>query len=174
MAGYELWAPWTPLDESFQWIRQTRTRPSRRPLRSSRFFLHTPTDLEVDLCFQEVALVEDRPDVGFSQKPHSYPSEVRATVSPNDIFKPQPVKLCGLDSVFGRIITVQAPRWTGTFRVSDRSAFSKVIARDHVWPTGLKEPQIQMMMSICKQLLRSILLIYANYKTCTFALKHSR
>nr|KAF6335141.1 FANCD2 opposite strand [Pipistrellus kuhlii] len=62
MAGYQLWSPWTPLDESFQWLRHTTPTPSsKHPFRASPCFPHTPSDLEVQLCFQEVTLVLDSP-----------------------------------------------------------------------------------------------------------------
>ncbi|OBS71455.1 hypothetical protein A6R68_00032 [Neotoma lepida] len=80
------------------------------------------------------------------------------------IRKPQPIRLIGVDAVFGDIITVQPPKWTGSFRVSDTSAFSKVISREQQWPIGLKEPQIEMTMAMCKQMLRSILLLFAVNK----------
>ncbi|XP_027719831.1 FANCD2 opposite strand protein [Vombatus ursinus] len=178
MAGYQLWSPWTPLDESFQWLRHTTPTPSsKHPFRASHCFPHTPSDLEVQLCFQEVTLVLDNPflEPGVSPKLPCHTSELRTMNSKKSLVrKPQPVRLSGVDSVFGRVITAQPPKWTGTFRVSDKSAFCKIISREHQWPTGLKEPQIQMTVTMCKQMLRSILLLYATYKKCTFALQHSK
>ncbi|KFO38348.1 FANCD2 opposite strand protein isoform X3 [Fukomys damarensis] len=178
MAGYQLWSPWTALDESFQWLRHSTPNPSsKHPFRASPCFLHTPSDLEVQLCFQEVTLVLDGPflDSRASPKLPFHTSELRTSVHKGGLVrKPQPIRLSGVDSVFGRVITAQPPKWTGTFRVSEKSAFCKVISREHQWPTGLKEPQIQMTMTMCKQMLRSILLLYATYKKCTFALQHSR
>ncbi|XP_026356155.2 FANCD2 opposite strand protein [Ursus arctos] len=178
MAGYQLWSPWTPMDESFQWLRHTTPTPSsKHPFRASPCFPHTPSDLEVQLCFQEVTLVLDSPflETGVSPKLPCHTSEPR-TMNNNKglVRKPQPVRLSGVDSVFGRVITAQPPKWTGTFRVSDKSAFCKIISRENQWPTGLKEPQIQMTVTMCKQMLRSILLLYATYKKCTFALQHSK
>uniref|UniRef100_A0A8C4FHT1 FANCD2 opposite strand n=1 Tax=Catagonus wagneri TaxID=51154 RepID=A0A8C4FHT1_9CETA len=178
MAGYQLWSPWTPLDESFQWLRHTTPTPSsKHPFRASPGFPHTPSDLEVQLCFQEVTLVLDSPllEPGVSPKLPCHSSELRTMNNKKALVrKPQPVRLSGVDSVFGRVITAQPPKWTGTFRVSDKSAFCKIISQEHQWPTGLKEPQIQMTVTMCKQMLRSILLLYATYKKCTFALQHSR
>ncbi|XP_008534293.1 FANCD2 opposite strand protein isoform X2 [Equus quagga] len=178
MAGYQLWSPWTPLDESFQWLRHTTPTPSsKHPFRASPCFSHTPSDLEVQLCFQEVTLVRDSPflEAGVSPKLPCHTSELRTMNNKKGLVrKPQPVRLSGVDSVFGRVITAQPPKWTGTFRVSDKSAFCKIISREHQWPTGLKEPQIQMTVTMCKQMLRSILLLYATYKKCTFALQHSK
>ncbi|XP_022353858.1 FANCD2 opposite strand protein isoform X1 [Enhydra lutris kenyoni] len=178
MAGYQLWSPWTPLDESFQWLRHTTPTPSsKHPFRASPCFPHTPSDLEVQLCFQEVTLVLDSPflEPGVSPKLPCHTSELRTMNNKKGLVrKPQPVRLSGVDSVFGRVITAQPPKWTGTFRVSDKSAFCKIISRENQWPTGLKEPQIQMTVTMCKQMLRSILLLYATYKKCTFALQHSK
>ncbi|XP_027629038.1 FANCD2 opposite strand protein isoform X1 [Tupaia chinensis] len=178
MAGYQLWSPWTPLDESFQWLRHTTPTPSsKHPFRASPCFPHTPSDLEVQLCFQEVTLVLDSPllETGVSPKLPCHTSALRTVNNKKGLVrKPQPIRLSGVDSVFGRVITAQPPKWTGTFRVSDKSAFCKIISREHQWPTGLKEPQIQMTVTMCKQMLRSILLLYATYKKCTFALQHSK
>ncbi|XP_057411403.1 FANCD2 opposite strand protein isoform X1 [Balaenoptera acutorostrata] len=178
MAGYQLWSPWTPLDESFQWLRHTTPTPSsKHPFRACPCFPHTPSDLEVQLCSQEVTLVLDSPflEPGVSPKLPCHTSELRTMNNKKGLVrKPQPVCLNGVDSVFGRVITAQPPKWTGTFRVSDKSAFCKIISREHQWPTGLKEPQIQMTVTMCKQMLRSILLLYATYKKCTFALQHSK
>ncbi|XP_069062062.1 FANCD2 opposite strand protein [Pleurodeles waltl] len=178
MAGYQLWSPWTPLDECFQWLRRTAPKPlsTKHPFKASPSFLHTPSDLEVQLCFQELSIVLDTsiPDPGINLRQPYYTSEPRVFKNKKDIIKPHPVRLNGVDSVFGRIITVQAPKWTGTFRVSERSAFSKIISPEHKWPTGLKEPQIQVTIAMCKQMLRSILLLYATFKKCTFVLQHSK
>ncbi|KAG6940457.1 FANCD2 opposite strand, partial [Chelydra serpentina] len=119
--GYQLWAPWSPLDESLQWLRGATPRP--------------------------------------------------CTKHP---FRPQAVRLSGLDSVFGRLVTAQPPRWTGSFRVSERSAFCQVISPRQRWPRGLREPQVRMAVAMCRQMLRAILLLYAAYKKCAFALQHSR
>ncbi|XP_023562374.1 FANCD2 opposite strand protein isoform X2 [Octodon degus] len=178
MAGYQLWSPWTPLDESFQWLRHTTPTPSsKHPFRASPCFPHTPSDLEVQLCFQEVTLVLDSPflENGVSPKLPYHMSELGSMIHKKGLVrKPQPIRLSGVDSVFGRVITAQPPKWTGTFRVSEKSAFRKIISKEQQWPTGLKEPQIQMTVTMCKQMLRSILLLYATYKKCTFALQHSR
>ncbi|XP_004443654.2 PREDICTED: FANCD2 opposite strand protein-like [Ceratotherium simum simum] len=176
MAGYQLWSPWSPLDESLQWLRHTTPTPSsKHPFRASLCFSHTPY-LEVQPCFQEVPPVLDSPcrEAGVSPKLPCHTSELQTMNKKGLLRKPQPVRLSGVDSVFGRIITAQPPRWTGTFRVSEKSAFCKIISQEQKWPTGFKEPQIQMLMTMCKQMLRSMLLLYATYKKCTFALYHSK
>ncbi|MEE6502818.1 hypothetical protein FKM82_004645 [Ascaphus truei] len=173
MAGYHLWSPWTPLDESFQWIRRTTPKPStKHPFRA----VHTSSDLEVQLCFQELSLVQENTTIGpaMNPRPTYHGIGPRSIRYKRDFVRPQPVQLRGLDAVFGSIITVQPPKWSGSFRVSDKSAFSKIISHEHRWPSGLKEPQIEMAVNMCKQLLRSILLLYATYKKCSFALQHSK
>ncbi|KAI5937155.1 FANCD2 opposite strand protein [Manis javanica] len=108
MAVYQLWSPRTPLDESFQWLRHTTPKPSsKHPFRASPCFPHTPSDLEVQLCFQEVTLVLDTPflEPGVSPKLPCHTSELRTMNKKGLVRKPQPVRLSGLDSVFGRVIT---------------------------------------------------------------------
>ncbi|XP_031232669.1 FANCD2 opposite strand protein-like [Mastomys coucha] len=181
MAGYQLWSPWTPLDENLQWLRHTKpTFSTKHPFRVSPCFQHTPSDIEVKQCFHEVAVVFENPKMEAvkGSEIHGRQPEpqkgIAAAKKRRMIKKPQPIRLIGLDSVFGSVITVQPPKWTGTFRVSDTSAFSKIISKKQQWPSGLKEPQIEMTVAMCKQMLRSILLLYAIYKKCTFALQHSQ
>ncbi|XP_021044519.1 FANCD2 opposite strand protein-like [Mus pahari] len=180
MAGYQLWSPWNPLDESLQWLRHTTpTFPTIHPFRLSPCFLRSSTDPEVQQCFHEVAVVLEAPRmeaVRGSELSGHLPEPYKGTTAKNKqmLKKPQPIRLIGLDSVFGSVITVQPPKWTGTFRVSESSAFSKIVSKEQQWPTGLKEPQIEMTLAMCKQMLRSILLLYAIYKKCTFALQHSQ
>ncbi|XP_028617441.1 FANCD2 opposite strand protein-like [Grammomys surdaster] len=177
MAGYQLWSPWTPLDENLQWLRHTTpTFASKHPFRISPFFPKSPSDLQVHQCFNEVAIVVESPRVEAvkSSQSSGHPPGPQKGVIARKIRKPQPIRLVGLDSVFGRVITIQPPKWTGIFRVSENSAFSKIVSKDQQWPTGLKEPQIEMTMAMCKQMLRSILLLYAIYKKCTFTLQHSQ
>lgn len=177
MSVYQLFSPWTPLDENLRWLRHTTpTLSSKHPFRDSHFLPQSPSDLEVQRCFQQVAIVLDSPPVASAGSPGTpgHVSEDETTDKKKvRVKKPEPVRLIGVDAVFGRSITVQPPKWTGTFRVSDTSAFSKVVSKEQKWPTGLKEPQIEMTMAMCKQMLRSILLLYAIYKKCTFALQHS-
>ncbi|KAL1766069.1 hypothetical protein HispidOSU_001798 [Sigmodon hispidus] len=178
MAAYQLWSPWTPLDENLQWLRRTTpTISSKHPFRISPCFSTSPSDFEVQRCFHEVAIVIESPLVENGELPESPDQQLEQEVVNNKkglVRKPQPVRLIGVDSVFGTVITVQPPKWTGTFRVSDTSAFCKIISREQQWPAGLKDPQIEMTMAMCKQMLRSILLLYAIYKKCSFVLQHSQ
>ncbi|XP_021486051.1 FANCD2 opposite strand protein-like [Meriones unguiculatus] len=179
MASYRLWSPWTTLDENLRWLRRSKpTFSSIHPFRVSPCFPRSPSDFEVQRCFQEVSVFFDTPVVEsvLSSELPSHPPEqwIRPADKRVMIRKPQPIRLIGLDAVFGSDVTIQPPKWTGTFRVSDTSAFSKIISKEQRWPTGLKEPQIEMTMSMCKEMLRSILLLYAIYKKCTFALQHSQ
>lgn len=171
--GYQLWAPWSPLDESLQWLRGTIPRPgASKPLfRGGR----SPgaVDLEVQLCFQGLSLVlEPRAKMGAGQQqPPGAAGETRGRSG--SVRKPQAVRLTGIDSVFGHPVTVQPPRWSGSLRVSKHSAFHQVISTRQRWPQGLQEPQVRMAMAICRQMLRAMLLLYAAYKRCAFALQHS-
>ncbi|XP_048366269.1 FANCD2 opposite strand protein [Sphaerodactylus townsendi] len=174
-SGYQLWAPWSPLDESLQWLRGAVPRPSgtKHPFRGGQNPA-TATDLEVQLCFQGVSLVQEpngKTGAGQPQPPGAA-GEMRG--NGGTVHKPQAVRLTGLDSVFGHFVTAQPPHWTGSLRVSERSAFCQVISPQQRWPRGLREPQVRMAMAMCRQMLRAILLLYAAYKKCAFALQHSR
>ncbi|NXI72251.1 FACOS protein, partial [Anseranas semipalmata] len=87
--------------------------------------------------------------------------------------RPQAVRLRGLDAVFGRLVTAQPPRWSGSLRVSERSAFCRVVAPRQRRPVGLREAEARLAAAMCRQMLRAILLLYAAYKKCAFALRHS-
>ncbi|XP_038596221.1 FANCD2 opposite strand protein [Tachyglossus aculeatus] len=183
--GYQLWSAWTPLDESFQWIRHPITRPSRDPSTSFVSFSETPTDKEVQHYLRRITVARDgilwdrNESSNFSPTSQS-PKLPRITEhctaddTKNSLMKPQPVRLNGVDSVFGRVITAQPPKWTGVVRFSEKSAFCKIINPGQEWPTGLKESQSKMVLSMCKQMLRASLLLHSTYKKCTFILQHSR
>ncbi|XP_044307982.1 FANCD2 opposite strand protein-like [Varanus komodoensis] len=173
--GYQLWAPWSPLDESLQWLRGAVPRPSstKHPFRAGQRPA-TATDLEVQLCFQGLSLVLD-PGVKTVTRQPQVPGVSRETRGCGGaVHKPQAIRLTGLDSVFGHLVTAQPPHWTGTLRVSERSAFCQVISPQGCRPNGLREPQVRTAMAMCRQMLRAILMLYAAYKKCAFALQHSR
>ncbi|XP_026530608.1 FANCD2 opposite strand protein [Notechis scutatus] len=173
--GYQLWAPWSPLDESLQWLRGAVPRPSstKHPFRGGQSPA-TATDLEVQLCFQGLSLVlESSAKTGMKQ-PLASQLAGESRACNRAVHKPQAVRLIGLDSVFGHLVTAQPPHWTGSLRVSERSAFCQVISPQQRRPHGLHEPQVHMAMAMCRQMLRAILLLYAAYKKCAFALQHSR
>ncbi|XP_025908091.1 FANCD2 opposite strand protein [Nothoprocta perdicaria] len=88
--------------------------------------------------------------------------------------RPQAVRVRGLDAVFGRLVTAQPPRWTGALRVSERSAFCRVVGARQRRPCALRAPQARAAAAMCRQMLRAILLLYAAYKKCAFALQHAR
>ncbi|XP_062972189.1 FANCD2 opposite strand protein-like [Elgaria multicarinata webbii] len=174
-SGYQLWAPWSPLDESLQWLRRAVPRPSstKHPFRG-RQSPASATDLEVQLCFQGLSLVLD-PSAKAVARQLQAPGVAKETRECGGaVHKPQAVRLTGLDSVFGHLVTAQPPHWTGSLRVSERSAFCQVISPQQRRPNGLREPQVHLAMAMCRQMLRAILLLYAAYKKCAFALQHSR
>ncbi|XP_063149276.1 FANCD2 opposite strand protein-like [Candoia aspera] len=171
--GYQLWAPWSPLDESLQWLRGTIHRPgASKPIFQG---VQSPAaaDLEVQLCFQGLSLVlEPTAKMGTGQsQPPGAAGETRGHTG--TVRKPQAVHLTGIDLVFGHLVTVQPPRWTGSLRVSEHSVFCQVISTHQRWPRGLQEPQVRMAMAICWQILHAMLLLYTAYKKCTFTLQHS-
>ncbi|KAG9461225.1 FANCD2 opposite strand protein [Eleutherodactylus coqui] len=114
MGSYQLWFPWMELDEDLQWLRGTTARPrGRHPL----------------------------PAQGACVYIHKFrPSWRCAADSKNEykgIIAPQPVRLLGLDQVFGRFITVQPPMGSSSLHISDHSAFSRVISQVQP-PSGSK------------------------------------
>ncbi|KAE8611749.1 hypothetical protein XENTR_v10012580 [Xenopus tropicalis] len=173
MATYQLWSPWSPLDDNLQWLRQaTPQKFSKHPFRGEWSSVYT-ADVEMQACFHEIHINQDK----VIKAGHS-PNFARHVMHPKNIqskiLKPQPVRLIGLDIVLGRMVTSQPPKRTGSFRVSEKSAFSRVIIPKNTWPEGLKEEQTEIAIDICKKLLRSILLLYAIYKKCSFVLQHSK
>nr|XP_060616769.1 FANCD2 opposite strand protein-like [Anolis sagrei ordinatus] len=174
--GYQLWAPRSPLDESLRWLRGPApratysTRPPFPRGRSPESAV-TATDLEVQLCFQGLSLVLEPGVKGATGPTFGAAGEARGQVA--RVQRPQAVRLRGLDTVFGRRVTVRAPRWTGSLRASEPSAFRPVVSSRQRWPRGLREPQAHMATSLCRQMLRAILLLYAAYKKCAWALQHS-
>ncbi|NP_001088778.1 uncharacterized protein LOC496042 [Xenopus laevis] len=173
MAAYQLWSPWTPLDDHLQWLRQaTPQKFSKHPFRGVWSSLYT-TDVEKQACFHEIHINQDKV-IKPGQSPHLARHLMHLKHVQSKVLKPQPVRLIGLDIVFGRMITIQPPKWTGSFRVSEKSAFSRVVIPKSEWPEGLKEAQTEMAIDTCKKLLRAILLLYATYKKCSFILQHSK
>ncbi|KAM4722825.1 FANCD2 opposite strand protein [Rhinophrynus dorsalis] len=170
MAEYHLWISWSPLDENLQWLRQVTPKPyTKHPFRITQ---RSPYKTSVDLhwCFQTIPqiidqiLYEDYEDTNIENPWNNKDS----------IVIPQPVKITALDVVFGKTITIQPPKWSGSFHISKNSSFSRVISHKFLWPSGLKEQEIKMTVKMCKQLLRSILLLYATYKKCSFVLQQSK
>ncbi|KAM9231018.1 FANCD2 opposite strand protein [Leptosomus discolor] len=87
------------------------------------------------------------------------------------VSRPEAVRLRGLDVVFGRPLTAQPPRWSGSLRVSERSAFRRVVGPRQ--PGGLRQAQAPVAAAMYLQVLRAILLLYATNKKCAFALQPS-
>uniref|UniRef100_A0A8C4K778 FANCD2 opposite strand n=2 Tax=Dromaius novaehollandiae TaxID=8790 RepID=A0A8C4K778_DRONO len=146
--GYQLWAPRSPLDESLRWLRGGAAQPATA-----------------------------HPFRGGGPGPQATAAGGAAGLRGRGagLRRPQAVRLCGLDAVFGRLVTAQPPRWTGALRVSERSAFCRVVSPRQRRPCGLRAPQARAAAAaMCRQMLRAILLLYAAYKKCAFALQHSR
>ncbi|NXG66581.1 FACOS protein, partial [Hemiprocne comata] len=87
--------------------------------------------------------------------------------------RPRAVRLRGVDAVFGRLLTVQPPRRSGSLRVSEYSAFCRVVRPRQRRPGGRRERQARLAATICRQLLRVVELLYVSYKQYAFALQHS-
>ncbi|XP_001066519.1 FANCD2 opposite strand protein-like [Rattus norvegicus] len=180
MAENQLSSLGKPLDENLQGMfHTTPTFSSNHPLRVSPDFPQSPSDLEVQQCFYEVAVISESPIMNTaksSELPDHTPESQKGTVAKNKptIRKPQPIRLIGVDSVFGTGITVQPPKCTETFKVSETSAFSKIVSKQKQRSTGVRESQIEMTVAMCKHMLRFVFLLYVLYKMCIFALQHSQ
>ncbi|XP_062423887.1 FANCD2 opposite strand protein [Rhea pennata] len=145
--GYQLWAPRSPLDESLRWLRGGAARPATaHPFRGGG-------------PGAQAAAAAAGPGL------RGRGAALR---------RPQALRLRGLDAVFGRLVTAQPPRWTGALRVSERSAFCRVVSPRQRRPCALRAPQARAAAAMCRQMLRAILLLYAAYKKCAFVLQHSR
>ncbi|XP_035172861.1 FANCD2 opposite strand protein [Oxyura jamaicensis] len=145
--GYQLWAPRSPLDEALLWLRGAPP-PA----------LHAAT-------------VSAHPFRGGCLPPVAA-GGLRGRGAA--LRRPQAVRLRGLDAVFGRPVTAQPPRWSGSLRVSERSAFCRVVTPRQPGPGGLREAEARLAAAMCRRMLRAILLLYTAYKMCAFALQHSR
>ncbi|KAG8436382.1 hypothetical protein GDO86_007472 [Hymenochirus boettgeri] len=126
MATYHLWSPWTPLDEYLQWLRQATPKKFSKHHFRCIWSSHYLIDWENETCSQEIWGYQGsktaKPKLQLCNM--IYLDIVRSN---KNILRPQPILLIGLDFVFGRIIHIQPPKWTGSFRVSALSAFSRVI-----------------------------------------------
>ncbi|KAI6075302.1 FANCD2 opposite strand protein [Aix galericulata] len=149
-AGYQLWAPHSPLEEALRWLRGA---PPPAP----------PPDA-----------ISAHPFRGAGLLPGAAAAAGGLWGRGAALRRPQAVRLSGLDAVFGRPVTAQPPRWRGSLRVSEHSAFCRVVAPRQPGPCGLREAEAQLAAAMCRRMLRAILLLYAAYKKCAFALQHSR
>ncbi|XP_068526512.1 FANCD2 opposite strand protein [Anas acuta] len=149
--GYQLWAPHSPLEEALRWLRGTPP-PAPPP-----------------------AAISAHPFRGGGLPPGGAVAAAGGLWGRGAALRrPQAVRLRGLDAVFGRPVTAQPPRWRGSLRVSERSAFCRVVAPRQPGPCGLREAEARLAAAMCRRMLRAILLLYAAYKKCAFALQHSR
>ncbi|XP_021244490.1 FANCD2 opposite strand protein [Numida meleagris] len=142
--GYQLWGP-SPLDEALRWLRGTPPPPPP-PASSAHFFRWASLQASVG---------------GWQGRGGALP-------------RPQAVRLQGVDAVFERLVTAQPPRRRGTLRVSERSAFCRVVAPGRWRAAGLREAEARVAAAMCQQMMRAILLLYAAFKKCAFVLQHAR
>ncbi|XP_015710507.1 FANCD2 opposite strand protein [Coturnix japonica] len=141
---YQLWAP-SPLDESLSWLRGTPPPPP--PAVSAHPFRWAG--------LQAAAAAGERRGGGAA------------------LLRPQAVRLQSLDAVFERLVTAQPPRRIGALRVSESSAFCRVVDSRRWRAYGLREAEARVATTMCQQMMRAILLLYAAYKKCAFALQHT-
>ncbi|KAM5148032.1 FANCD2 opposite strand protein [Mantella aurantiaca] len=166
MALYQLWSPWTPLDESLQWLRRATPQP-----KVYRGLMTASNAAE----FKLTRLLGRRlPGRQQTFNLAAYIRNRKMAWPASDVLVPRPICLCGLDTVFDRLITVQPPKWSGAFHVSGKSAFSKVMSRMYLDPLEQISVDMQLAIKICRQLLYAILLLYTTYKKCVFTLEHGK
>ncbi|XP_075040028.1 FANCD2 opposite strand protein [Mixophyes fleayi] len=168
MATYQLWSPWTPLDESLQWIR--RATPKLCSKHPHEAIHGSPYSSSMGVQALSLILGNRSSERG----PDSNERTAQEIQEIQEIITPKPIFLLGLDLVFCTTITVQPPKWSGSFRLSQKSAFSRVISKQYLLPSGLKQPEVKLVGHMCKQLLHSILLLYITYKKCRLVLQHSQ
>ncbi|XP_048403954.1 FANCD2 opposite strand protein-like [Stegostoma tigrinum] len=175
MTTYQVWHPWTPFEDHFQWVRYGRKSLQKRD-GTEIIQMSSPSDQEVALYLQNDVATDDwnlldlLGDTGklTSEMCHTSEDEYdNATI----IHKPHPVKLSSVDSVFGRAITSRAPKLAGGFRASESSAFTE-ISIDSPIPTLTARYKINFIMMFYRQLLRLVTLIYTAYQKCFYLLQH--
>ncbi|XP_051873534.1 FANCD2 opposite strand protein-like [Pristis pectinata] len=176
MAAYQLWDLWSPCDESFQLVGYN-ARSSRKPDGAETIQVASPSDQEVALYLQDNVMTNDWNLLGLLAETgnispemlcYTFQTEQDATAI---VYKPQPVKLSSVDSVFGSVITTGAPKLAGGFQASERSAFTEINV-DSPTPTLTAQYKINVIVMIYRQLLRVVTLIYTAYQKCFHALQH--
>ncbi|XP_067854550.1 FANCD2 opposite strand protein-like [Heptranchias perlo] len=178
MTAYQLWDPWTPFEESFQWVGYSTS--SLRELDGAETVqMPSPSDQEVALYLQDDVVTDDwnlldlLVETGkVTPETWCYTSETEHNTT-TVVYKPQPVKLSSVDSVFGRAITTGAPKLAGGFQASEGSAFTEIISVGSPTPILAGRFKINLIVMIYKQLLRIVTLIYTAYQKCFYVLQHS-
>ncbi|XP_068107648.1 FANCD2 opposite strand protein [Hyperolius riggenbachi] len=119
MEQYHLWSPWTPLDENLQWLRKATLKPQAT---------NGIKCISDKLVYELSRLLGRRPPGRhLTIKLKDYMKCTKVTWDTRGVLSPKPIYLQGLEMVFGNFITVQPPKWTGPLRISEKSAFSRVI-----------------------------------------------
>uniref|UniRef100_UPI00398F1F5F FANCD2 opposite strand protein-like n=1 Tax=Pristiophorus japonicus TaxID=55135 RepID=UPI00398F1F5F len=176
MTAYQLWDPWSPFDESFQWVGCSTSALGRldgaEPIQ-----VPSPSDQEVALYLQGDVVTHDWNLLDLLAETGKVTPAVLCYSSETEhdtavVYKPQPVRLSSVDSVFGRAITTGAPKLAGGFQTSEGSAFTEIVSVGSPTPTLTARYKINLIMVIYRQLLRVVTLIYTAYQKCFYVLQH--
>ncbi|XP_067908447.1 FANCD2 opposite strand protein-like [Heterodontus francisci] len=173
MTTYQLWDPWSPFDESFQWV-GCSTNSLGKLDGAETIQMPSPSDQEVALYLQNDIITTDwnlldlLGETGKVTPDMRYTSETEYDTA-IVIHKPHPIKLSSVDSVFGRAITTRAPKLAGGFQASEGSAFTEISVGSPT-PTLTARYKINLIMMIYRQLLRVVTLIYTAYQKCFYVL----
>ncbi|XP_018430827.1 PREDICTED: FANCD2 opposite strand protein [Nanorana parkeri] len=166
MEMYQLWAPWTRLDESLQWLRHAAPKP--KPYRG---VMNVSEKAELELCR---LLGRRLPGRRLTFDLAAYIRNRKVARHARDVLAaPRPISLRGLDAVFGHMITVQPPKWSGNLHVSGKSVFSRVVSRLSLEAPARGAVDMRLALRICRQLLYFILLLYTTYKKCDLLLQRT-
>ncbi|XP_072327002.1 FANCD2 opposite strand protein-like [Scyliorhinus torazame] len=174
MTAFQLWDPWSPFDENFQWVRYS-THPFGQLDGAETIQVPSPSDQEVALYLQDDVATDDLNlldllgETGKVTPERCYASEAEYDTTVV-IHKPHPIKLSSVDSVFGRAITTKAPKRAGDFCASEGSAFTEINISPPM-PSLAAQYKINFIMMIYRQLLRAVALIYTAYQKCFYLLQ---
>ncbi|XP_062924409.1 LOW QUALITY PROTEIN: FANCD2 opposite strand protein-like [Mobula hypostoma] len=174
MTSYQLWGLWSPFDESFQ-LDGYSACLSGKPDGTETIQVASPSDQEVALYLQDNVMTNDWKLLGLtdsiSPEMLCYTLKVEQDTTAV-VYKPQPVKLNSVDSVFKSAITTGAPKLTSVFHTSEGSAFTVINAGSPA-STLTAQYKINVIVMIYRQLLRVVTLIYTAYQKCFHALQLS-
>ncbi|XP_078399293.1 FANCD2 opposite strand protein-like [Cetorhinus maximus] len=175
MMAFQLWDPWSPFDENFQWVGYSTDSLGKLD-GAETIQMPSPSDQEVALYLQDDVETDDwnlldlLGETGKVTHEMCYTSETDYDTTVV-IHKPHPIKLSSVDAVFGRAITSRAPKLAGGFHASEGSAFTEISVSSPI-PTLTARYKINFIVMIYRQLLRVVTLIYTAYQKCFYMLQH--
>ncbi|XP_055504309.1 FANCD2 opposite strand protein-like isoform X2 [Leucoraja erinacea] len=177
MTTYQLWDLWSPFDESFKLVGYSAPAPGKLD-GAEAIQVASPSDQEVALYLQDnvitndwnlLGLLADAGNISPDMLCYSCENEQNTTTV---VYKPEPVKLSSVDSVFGSPITTGAPKLARGFQTSEGSAFTEIANVGSQTPTVTTQYKINVIVMIYRQFLRVVTLIYTAYQKCFYILQH--